>query len=218
MKPLVLAAAVLRGLLEPGLVTILAATAFLAACYSILAARLSSKEIAVVATLGALSSAGRVAFAAVPSVQPSTVLVILSGYVFGPGPGFLVGATTALVSNLFLGQGPWTVWQMLSWGAIGALAGLLGRVVPVPRTSVLVAFSFAAGLGFSWLMNAWFWLSFVSPRTPATLAATFAAGLWFDMLHAVGNALFALIVSARAVRILAGFRSRFRVTFTEVST
>ncbi len=36
----------------------------------------------------------------------------------GGGPGFAVGALTALVSNFWLGQGPWTPWQMAGWGMV----------------------------------------------------------------------------------------------------
>ena len=36
----------------------------------------------------------------------------------------MIGATAAIVSNI-LGQGPWTPWQMFSWGMIGFIAGLL---------------------------------------------------------------------------------------------
>lgn len=31
----------------------------------------------------------------------------------------MTGAMTALTSNMLLGQGPWTVWQMSAWGMMG---------------------------------------------------------------------------------------------------
>ena len=114
--------------MDSGLIMLVAGVVLLAIAYVTMTHSLSSREIAAVASLGALSAAGRIAFAAVPSVQPSTVLVIVSGWVLGPSAGFTVGATTALVSNVFLGQGPWTIWQMLSWGGIGMVAGFLGKL------------------------------------------------------------------------------------------
>lgn len=30
-----------------------------------------------------------------------------------------------LISNMFMGQGPWTPWQMFAFGMIGFLAGIL---------------------------------------------------------------------------------------------
>lgn len=35
-------------------------------------------------------------------------IVLCSGYVFGPLAGFMIACLTALISNFFLGQGPWT--------------------------------------------------------------------------------------------------------------
>src|SRR5437660_3276623 len=78
--------------------------------------RPSSKMVAMVAALAALAVAGRVLFAAIPNVQATTDVVLICGYALGAGPGFAVGAIAALVSNLFLGQGPWTPWQMAGWG------------------------------------------------------------------------------------------------------
>ena len=93
--------------------------------------RPSSKLIALVAVLAAVAVAGRVVFAPIPNVQATTDIVLLAGYALGAAPGFAVGAVAALASNFFLGQGPWTPWQMLGWGAIGlagaTFAGIRGR-------------------------------------------------------------------------------------------
>src|SRR3712207_6460806 len=77
----------------------------------------SSKVLALVATLAALAALGRVAFAPLPNVKPTTDIVLLSGYVLGGAPGFVVGAIGALASNFFFGHGPYTPWQMVGWGA-----------------------------------------------------------------------------------------------------
>ena len=50
--------------------------------------------------------------------------VIISGIALGPEAGFLVGALARLVCNFYIGQGPWTPWQMFCWGLLGFLAGL----------------------------------------------------------------------------------------------
>jgi energy-coupling factor transport system substrate-specific component len=198
-----------------GFVMLLVGTALLAAGYLGLTRRFSAREITAVASLGALSAAGRVVFAPIPSVQPSTVIVILSGWVLGPGAGFAVGATTALVSNVFLGQGPWTIWQMLSWAVIGVGAGLLGKMgVKRPARWVLV-YSAVCGLAFGWAMDAWFWLSFVYPHTLVTLLASAASSLPFDALHAGGNVVFSVLFAERGLVLLERFRRRTRVTYTQ---
>lgn len=175
--------------------------------------RFTAREITAVASLGALSAAGRVAFAPVPSVQPSTIIVILSGWVLGPGAGFVVGATTAVVSNVFLGQGPWTIWQMLSWALIGTGAGFLGRVGFARPVRWLLVYSAACGLAFGWVMNVWMWLTFVYPHTLTTLLATMATSVAFDVMHAGGNVVFGLLFARRGLALLERFRRRTRVTY-----
>ncbi len=86
-------------------------------------------------------------FASLPNVKPVTFIVLVSGVALGPGPGFMVGATSALVSNLFFGQGPWTPWQMLAWGLVGAVGGLLGRGGRVPARWELVVIGGTLCLG-----------------------------------------------------------------------
>jgi len=201
--------------MDSGLLSLLAAIVVLAGGFISLTRTLSSREIAAVASLGALSAAGRVAFAAIPSVQPSTVLVICSGWVLGPAAGFTVGATTALVSNLFLGQGPWTVWQMLCWAAIGTVAGFLGQARHAKPVRSIIVYSVIAGFLFGWAMDAWFWLSFVYPHTLGTFFVAIATGLGFDAMHAAGNAAFAALFAQRAVTLLGQFRSRMHVTYAE---
>src|SRR6266702_8684896 len=73
----------------------------------------SAKELALIATLGGAAAAGRVLFAAIPGVQPVTVITVAAGCALGPRAGIAVGGIAALVSNFFLGQGVWTPWQML---------------------------------------------------------------------------------------------------------
>ena len=72
-----------------------------------------ARIVALVAALAALAVVGRLAFAAIPNVKPTTDIVLFAGFALGAVPGFAVGAITALVSNIFLGQGPWTAWQMV---------------------------------------------------------------------------------------------------------
>jgi energy-coupling factor transport system substrate-specific component len=201
--------------MDSGLIMLVVGVVLLAIAYVTMTHSLSSREIAAVASLGALSAAGRIAFAAIPSVQPSTVLVIVSGWVLGPSAGFTVGATTALVSNVFLGQGPWTIWQMLSWGGIGMVAGFLGRLDLAHPTRWIIAYSVAAGFAFGLAMDLWFWVSFIYPHTLASLLLTVATSLPFDLMHAAGNAVFAALFAARAVDLLQQFRSRMRVTYAE---
>src|SRR5947209_18518033 len=83
--------------------------------------RPDARIVALVGTLAAFATLGRIAFAALPNVKPTTDIVLIAGYALGPAPGFVVGAVAGLTSNFFFGQGPWTVWQMADRGATGLL-------------------------------------------------------------------------------------------------
>ncbi|MDX6400532.1 MAG: energy-coupling factor transport system substrate-specific component, partial [Gaiellaceae bacterium] len=113
-----------------GLSLLLVAFALLAVGASWLEGRPdSAKEVALIATLAAAAAAGRVLFAAIPGVQPVTVITVVAGAALGARSGFAVGAIAAFVSNFFLGQGVWTPWQMLAWGACGVAGALAAGLI-----------------------------------------------------------------------------------------
>ncbi len=176
------------------------------------AAAVSSKEIALVAMLGTISAVLRVPFAAIPNVQPCTYLIICSGLVFGPVAGFTVGAITAIVSNFFLGQGPWTLYQMIAWGLAGVSAGYLGKFNV--NKALLVGFGALWGYLYGWITNIWFWTAFIYPLTLNTFIITQINTVWFDTFHAVGNAVFLGALGVKTITILQRFKRRFTVTYS----
>src|SRR5688500_2921949 len=121
----------------------------------------SARVLALVATLAALAALGRVAFAPVPNVKPTTDIVLLTGYALGGAPGFAVGAVAALASNLFFGQGPWTPWQMVAWGGVGIGGALLARAAGRDLGRVPLAAACAvAGFAYGAVMNVSLWVTF----------------------------------------------------------
>ena len=166
-----------------------------------------ARMLAIVALLGTLSALLRVPFAAIPNLQPSTYVIICSGYVFGPVAGFAVGALTAIVSNFFLGHGPWTLFQVLAWGLAGASAIGLRRFTLKGRWLVLAGIAW--GMLFGIIMNLWTWVAFVYPLTARTFLVTWAASVPFDMMHGAGNALFLGLLGVKTIRILERYHGRF---------
>lgn len=160
----------------------------------------SAKEIALIATLGGAAAAGRVLFAAIPGVQPVTVITVCAGAALGARAGFAVGGVAALASNFFLGQGVWTPWQMLAWGLCGVVGAFAARLIR--RRIPLAALCFVLGLGFSSLMDVWNWSAFYSQHTWATFVAVQARGFPFDLAHAIGNVVIALVAGPELLRLL----------------
>jgi len=174
----------------------------------------TTRVLALVATLAALAALGRIAFAPLPNVKPTTDIVLISGYVLGGAPGFVIGAVGALASNLFFGQGPWTPWQMAGWGGIGVAGALLARLTSRRAGRVrLAAASCAAGLAFGFVMNVHLWVTYSGDHTLAKLEALLVTSLPFDLAHAGGNIAFCLLFGPVLVRALERFRTRMEVTW-----
>lgn len=167
----------------------------------------TTKELALVATLAGVAAAGRVLLAAVPGVQPVTVITMAAGAALGMRAGAAVGALAALASNMILGQGIWTPWQMLGWALCGVVGALAGRALR--SGAVFATLAFALGIAFSALMDVWEWVSFY-PHTPAALAATMARGLPFELAHGIGNVVIALVAGPALLRIVSRHAARMR--------
>ena len=106
--------------------------------------RPQARELVILAVLCAIAIAGRVAIP-MPNFKAIFAIIMLSGIAFGPEAGFMVGAISAFASNFFYGQGPYTPWQMMAYGAGGMLAGFLFAKGRLPRKPwIMAAFGFLA--------------------------------------------------------------------------
>jgi energy-coupling factor transport system substrate-specific component len=171
--------------------------------------RPTSQVVALVAALAALAIAGRIAFAAFPNVKPTTDIVIVAGYALGPAPGFAVGGFTALVSNFWFGQGPWTPWQMAGWGLCGILGAGLAVVRPRVDRFTLAAVCAFAGIAYGALLNFSLMATYGGDLSWERFLALESRAVPFDAAHAIGNATLALIAGPAMIRMLARFRQRF---------
>ena len=170
--------------------------------------RMSAKELSLVASMAALAAIGRIPFAALPGLQCASFVVILGGAVFGPSFGFSIGAASAVVSNCFLGHGPWTFFQMIAWGLCGASAGMLASYFRRAGRLSTSLFGLAWGYVFGWIMNLYYWLGFVYPLSLSSWLAVNAASFPFDTAHALTNAGLCWFLFADALKILRRFESR----------
>jgi energy-coupling factor transport system substrate-specific component len=179
--------------------------------------RPSTRMVAVVATLAAVAALGRDAFVALPDVKPITAIAFVVGYALGPLPGFTVGAIGMLASNVMLGQGPYTPWQMAAWGLVGLAGAGLGRLTGrrLGRVPLALACAFAA-LGAKEIMNFYTWTIGAS-HTPAALLIAVANGLPFDITDTLATLLFALAFGPELARLLARTRERMNVSWEEAA-
>ena len=151
-----------------------------------------ARELVLLATLSALAVAGRAAFFMLPQFKPVVAIVILAAVTLGPEAGFLVGAVSGFVSNFFFGQGPWTPWQMFSFGIVGFLAGILAvrGILPKKRWALCLYGGIATVVIYGGIMNFSSAILFGGKLTVKSLLAIYASGVPFDLIHGASTVIF----------------------------
>jgi energy-coupling factor transport system substrate-specific component len=172
-----------------------------------------AKLLALVATLAAIAALGRDAFAAVPDVKPITAIVLVGGMTFGAGPGFAIGAISALASNFLLGQGPWTPWQMLGWGLVGLVGGGLGRLTSRRMSPLAIALACAVSAElFNLVVDLYTWTG-TGDQTVRAFGLVLASAVVFDATHVVASFGFGLIFGPTLLRMLMRVRARLDISW-----
>lgn len=144
----------------------------------------------LVSIMIALSIAGRF----IPFFKPVTAITILTAIYLGGEAGFLVGSFSALLSNFYFGQGPWTAFQMLAWGLIGLFAGFLAKPLEKSKTALLV-YGVLSGIAFSFIMDVWTVLWYNDSFSILLYLAALTTALPHTILYAVSNFIFLLLLS-----------------------
>jgi len=170
----------------------------------------TAAEVMILASLVAFSSLARIAFFALPGVKPVTAVVVLAGVYLGCEAGFAVGALSALASGMAFGLGSWTPFQMLAWGVIGLLAGVLARFLKERRVPLLL-FGALSGVLYSLLMDVWTVFSAEGGFVLSRFAATVLTALPVTAVYAVSNAVFLLLLQTPAKRIFGRLKTRYGV-------
>ena len=153
------------------------------------------REMLVIAVMAAISVAGRGLFAVTPGFKPVASITAITGIYLGAEAGFLTGALSAIVSNMFFGQGPWTPFQMFTWGLIGYIAGLLGKTGKMESKWALTLFGVGAGVLFSIGMDVWGAISLTGLFSWQAYSAALVTALPFTIIYAVSNVIFLLVLT-----------------------
>ena len=154
-----------------------------------------ARELVVIAVMSAISVLGRLIFAPIPGFKPVTAIVIITGIAYGMQAGFLTGTLSAIVSNIFYGQGPWTPFQMFVWGFLGLLAGLLFKCGQKPNAIWLIIIGTIGGVLFSVMMDIWSVLNIDGTWNWTRYLALLVSSLPFMAIYAVSNVIFLLLLT-----------------------
>lgn len=149
-----------------------------------------TRRMVIVAVMVALCFAGRF----IPIFKPISAITIITALYLGGEAGFLVGALSALLSNFYFGQGPWTAFQMLAWGLIGLFAGILAKHLLSKRTLLLI-YGAAAGIAYSFIMDIWTVLWYNQGFDVKLYLAALVSAIPYTVSYAVSNVLFLYLLA-----------------------
>lgn len=173
-----------------------------------------ARELAVLAVMAALAVAGRVAIP-IPHFKASTGIIMITGIAFGPQAGFLTGAVAAFASNFFYSQGPWTPWQMMSYGMAGFLAGLVFRGRK-PRALWLGIFGFVSVVTVVGpILDCSTVFTAATALTWRFALAVLLAGLPFNAIHGLSCAATLILLGRPLLRKLQRLQTRYGMLETE---
>ena len=168
------------------------------------------RKLILIAVMVAISVIGRFIFAPIPGFKPVTAMVVITAMYFGGEAGFMTGALSAVISNFYFGQGPWTPFQMFSWGIVGFLAGVIAD--PLKKSKiVLVVYAVVSGVLYSLLMDVWTVLWADGYFNISRYAAAVISAAQFTIIYAVSNVIFLLVFSKPIGKILERIKEKYRL-------
>ena len=151
----------------------------------------SGKTLLSLALVASFCIGGRVLLEPLPNISPVTVMLLIAGAHFGARNGVALAVIVAVVSNLFLGHGLWTLYQALGWSLVAVAGSYMAtwlldseRQISIQR---LMMAGFVAGFAFDWFVS----LSVLHTQSASYLLPYLAQGLVYDLIHAFGNVAFA---------------------------
>ena len=153
----------------------------------------SIRRLVLIAVMTAIAVSGRLMFGPLPYFKPMIAIVILTGIYMGPESGFLVGSLSAVISNIFFGQGPWTPFQMLTWGILGLLPGLPFLRMLLRKRGPLIVYAIFAGGAYSWIMDIWTVFSLDGAWNWGRYLAALGTALPVTITYMVANVVFLML-------------------------
>jgi energy-coupling factor transport system substrate-specific component len=141
------------------------------------------RDIMPIVVMAAISIVLRIVTTPVFYLHPSSAIIIMAGLGFGKRSGFMTGALVAIVSNLFLGQGPWTPWQMYGWGLMGYASGAVSGAKWMQGRWQVCIFGAVMSFTYNLLLDTYAAFGFVGTSSSTSAVAVYLAGLSYAATH-----------------------------------
>ena len=175
--------------------------------------RYGARELVVISVLCAIAVAGRTAFYMLPQFKPVAAVVILTGVCFGAQAGALTGAISAFVSNFFFTQGPWTPWQMFSFGVIGFFAGALfhSGLIRTGKGSLCIFGAAMCIFIYGGIMNPASVIMWQGKPSAEMFALAYLQAIPFDVIHSAATAFFLWFASGPMIEKLERIKVKYGI-------
>jgi energy-coupling factor transport system substrate-specific component len=147
--------------------------------------KLTTREITIMGFMLALLEVSVHALAAIPNVEPVTLLIILYTIYFGRRVYYIIAGYLFLELS-FYGFGLWWVSYLYVWPLLALLTNRIRSCKSVWPFAILAALF---GLFFGALCS----LVYVVTSGPAAAFAWWIAGIPYDLIHCAGNFVICLV-------------------------
>ena len=123
-------------------------------------------------------------------------IITLASFVTDKDCGFLLGAFSIFMSNIFLGQGSWTPWQMVAAGILGYLSGAVfnSKKVKPSVTKLTVFYVFCLTFIYCPIMNLYSFLLIAKNVNINGIITYFTSCFIIDMFNSLYSAPFIYIL------------------------
>lgn len=156
----------------------------------------SGQTLIALALIAVVGIVGRIILEPLPNISPVTILILLAGAHYGVRHGVVLATVIAVVSNLFLGHGLWTLYQAAGWSLVACTGAYLSTWLVNSEGKLnlnrLMVLGFASAFAFDWFVS----LSVLHTQPPSYLAPYLIQGFVYDLVHAFGNLAFAAWLGA----------------------
>ncbi len=159
------------------------------------------RRIALDGMLCALAIVGRWALGALPNIQPVTVILILMAVYIGLWDSAASAVVVVTVTNMIMGIGIWSLYQMFVWAVIAVVSGILLKKHHHPL--VMLLWSAAMGFVYGFAISLFSYRTFAANGGTSGFIAYWISGLTFDGFHALGNAVFVWFLQPVFEKLLA---------------
>ena len=139
-------------------------------------------------------------------------IITLASFVTDKDCGFLLGAFSIFMSNIFLGQGSWTPWQMVAAGILGYLSGAVfnSKKVKPSVTKLTVFYVFCLTFIYCPIMNLYSFLLIAKNVNINGIITYFTSCFIIDMFNSLYSAPFIYILYTPIIKTIRNTNKFFK--------